>query len=386
MTLRRRAAVLALVGASMLIVAGTASAAFNSPRLFASQEEQRNRVHLLYTQSTADDPVAKIVHHVPTAYRTNLEARPIGTLVGSVVLRGNPIDRIGDNAAGRNLVLTGTVSAVRVDTTFTSNGRTLRMGDAATACTGKPLNEFGQYWLITLKDAGGQFEWQLPAFAERRSPTTVFDSDATISVCFGAPDLAAGHANRNPGGFRVREFDLRLTRVFSSPKRGLQRWSTIATPYQPRTGVVNKAGNVEVQSIVSYPRAISLATPTRVKLTQGFATYRFRGAVAKPAQDRVAASLFRGFNKSQVGSRTAQAFKLKLDAGNRFTRLHTIRRAPKVQTFLFQVRGYVQPAIYGRAGCAVNYHPNVTCIQSTRAGYLFRSRNVMVKVPALAVN
>lgn len=385
MTFRTRAAVLALAAAAAVTVTSSAFAAFSSPRLFASQAEQRNRINLLYTQSTADDPVAKIVHHVPTPYRTNLEARPVGTLVGTAVLRGNPIDRVGDNAPNQNLVLTGTVNAVRVDTTFTANGRTVRMGEAATACTGKPLNEFGQYWLIDLKDAGGDLRWQLPAFAERRSPTSVFDSDATVSVCFGAPDVAASNATRNPGGFRVREFELQLTRVFRSPQTGLQRWSTIVTPYQPRTGVVNQAGTVEVQSIVSYPRAISLAAPVRVKLTQGYATYRFRGAVAKPPHDRVTASLFRGFNKSHVGSRTAQAFKLRLDSANRFTRLHTIRRASKAQTFFFQVRGFVQPAIYGRDGCATNYHPGVTCIQSTRAGYVFRSRNVTVKVPALAV-
>lgn len=384
MAFRIRALLVASIGAAGLVVTSSALAGFTSPRLFAGQEEVRNRVNLLYTQSTADDPVAKIVHHVPTPYRTNLSARPIGTLVGTAVLRGNPVDRIGDNAPNANLVLSGTVSAVRVDTSFTANGRTMRMGEAATACIGKPLGESAQYWLIRLRDAGGDLTWELPAFVDRRSPTTVFDSDATISVCFGAPDVPASNASRNPGGFRVREFELRLTRVFTTPNRGIQHWSTLVTPYQPRTGRVDTNRTVEVQSSVAFPRRATIERPVRVKLTAGFATFRFKGSVATVPHDRPLMNLYRGFNKSQVGSRTAKAYRLGIGPG-RFTKLHTIKRAPKEQTFLFQVRGIVQPKIYGTAGCQANFHPEITCIQSTRAGYLFRSRNVTVKVPALAL-
>ncbi|HVM69481.1 MAG TPA: hypothetical protein VM204_06565 [Gaiellaceae bacterium] len=378
---RMRALVVGLVGACSLIVASTASAAFTSPRLFASQPDQANRISLLYTQSTADDPVAKIVHFIPRTYMTNLEARPLGTLVGSAVLRGNPVDRVGNAQPGTNLVLSGTVETVRADTVFQVNGRNVRMSQAATDCTGKGLNEFGQYWLIRLKDAGGDVVYDLPAFAERRTPETAFGADATISVCFRPSDVPASNANRAPAGFEVREFDLRLTRVFTSPKKGDHRFSTLVTPYSPRSGRANDAGTVEVQSVVAYPRAVSLNAPVRVRMTKGFATWRFSGSVVTPATHQPTVSLFRGFNKTHAGARSAQAYKIGTSAG-RYTIEHTIKRVPKAQTFFFQVRAYVANQVQGRAGCVVNLHPNIQCIQATRAGYMIRSRTVMVRVPA----
>ena len=381
MPLRLRALLVGLTALGALMVSSSAFGAFASPRLFASQPEQANRVSLLYTQSTADDPAARIVHFVPTAYRTNLEARPVGTLVGTAVLRGIVSERAGGVAAGGNLVLTGTVETVRVDTIFKVNGRDVRMGQAATECLGKALNEFGQYWLIRLKDAGGDVVYDLPAFAERRTPQTTFGADATITVCFRPSDVPAANPNRAPAGFEVREFDLRLTRVFTSPKRGQQRWSTLATPYTPRTGRVNEQGTVELQSAITYPRAASLSAPVRVRMTAGFATYRFTGSVATPPNDRPTVSLYRGFNKSQVGAASAQAYRIGTTAG-RFTKLHTIKRVPQAQTFYFQVRFTVPNQVQGRAGCVANFHPDVQCIQSTRAGYLVRSRTVVVRVPA----
>lgn len=381
MNVRQRAVAIAAVAAAALTASGTASAAFTSPRLYASQPEQANRVHLLYTQSTADDPVAKVVHYVPVPYRTNLDARPLGP-VGSAVLRGNPTERIGDNAANANLVLAGTVDLVRADTTFTVNGRQVAIADAARACMGKGINELGQYWLMRLKDAGNDVTWEIPVFAERLAAATDFDADATVTVCFDPPDVAAGTPNRAPGGFRVRELDLRLTRVFTAPKSGLQRWSSLVTPYTPRTGRVNQAGTVELQSVLTYPRGVTVSTPVRTKLTAGFATFRFTGVVTTASVDRPRVSLFRGFNRSSVGSSSAQAFPIRVGAG-RYTKLHTIRRAARPQTFWLQVRAYVPNAVQGRAACDVNYHPEVQCIQTTRAGYMVRSRSVMVRVPGL---
>lgn len=384
-SLRIRAALVGLASVAALALSSSALAAFTtSPRLFASQSQQAGRVNLLYTQSIAEDPVARIVHHVPTPYRTNLSARPAGTLVGTAVLRGNPTTAIGDNPANENLVLSGTIEAVGADTVHKVNGKDVRVSAAATSCIGKALGERGQYWLLRLKDAGGDVSYDVPVFVERLSDQTDFGADATISTCFGPPDVAESNPNRSPGGLRVREFELQLNRVFTSPKDGLQRWSTLATPYQPRTGRVNEAGTVELQSIVSYPRTISVAAPVRTKLTAGFATYRFTGNVALPPHDRAGSrtGLYRGFDRTQVGSRTANAFPIFSGKAGRYTKLHTIRRVAKQQSFMFQVRAYVRTAIYGRAGCAANYHPNVTCIQTTRAGYLVRSRNVSVKVPA----
>ena len=54
---------------------------------------------------------------------------------------------------------------------------------------------------------------------------------------------------------------------------------------------------------------------------------------------------------------------------------------PQGQTFYFQVRAYVSNQVQGNAGCRINFHPDIQCIQSTRAGYMIRSRTVMVSVP-----
>ena len=377
-----RTAVLAAVGAGALLAASSASAAFTtSPRLFASQPDQPNRVDLLYTQSVAEDPVAKIVHHVPQPYRVNLNARPLNTLVGVAVLRGNPIDRVGRSAPNANLVLSGDVTVTTAQQQYRINNRMVRMSQAATACLGKPVGERGMYWLAQLKDAGGDVMYHIPIFVERLSAVTPFQADATISVCFMAPDLPSGNANRAPVGFRVREFDLRLTRVFTTPRIGQLTWSTIAFPYTPRTGRLNTGGAVELQSHVTYPRTVGLANPVRTRLTSGFATYRFGGRVSVPALDQPRVSLFRGANRTQAGSPSAQAYPIKTGGGT-YTKTHTIRRVPGVtQTFFFQVRAYVANQIQGRTGCRANFHPNITCIQSTRAGYMIRSRTVQVTVP-----
>ena len=380
MTFRTRAVALVSVAAAALTVAGTASAAFTSSRLFASQPATANRVDLLYTQSTADDPVARVTHYVPQAYRTNLSASRQPGVIGGAVLRGNPLDRIGNNAAGANLVLTGTVELVRADTTYLVNGRRVSMPDAARACMGKGINEFGQYWLMRLQDSSQDFKWEIPIFAEREATPTDFGTDAKLTVCFPAPDLPATNPNRAPGGFEVREFDLRLQKVFTSPKRGQQRWSSLVAPYRPRTGVVNEQGIVELQSVITYPRSVTIGV-TRTRLTATAATYRFSGLVTTASVDRPKVSLFRGFNRSNVGGSTAQAFTIKTGAG-RYTKVLSIKRSGKAQTFYFQVRAFVSNQVQGRAGCHVNYHPDYECIQTTRAGYMVRSRNVIVRVPA----
>jgi hypothetical protein len=381
MSLRTRAVALTAVTAAALTVSGTASAAFGSPRLFASQPEQANRVNLLYTQSTADDPVARIVHHVPVPYRTNIDAKVTG-VIGSVVLRGNPIDRVGDNAPNANLVLNGIVETTTADASYTVNNRTVRFGDAARGCLGRAPAEGSRYLVARLKDAGGDFKWDVPIYVERQAAATDFGADATITVCFGAPDVAAGNPNRNPGGFRVREFDLRVNKLFTSPKRGLQRWSTLVTPYQPTTGRVNDAGIVEVQSVIVYPRSVTLVNPVRTKLAAKTATFRFGGVVTTAAVDKPKVSLFRGFNRVNAGAGTAQAYTIRTGAG-RYAKTLTVKRAAATQTYYFQVRAFAPNVVQGRAGCADNYHPNVRCIQTTRAGYMVRSRTVAVRVPGV---
>jgi hypothetical protein len=371
--------VVAAVSTAALTLAGTASAAFSSPRLFASQPERPNRVNLLYTQSTADDPVARIVHHAPVSYGTNFDAALTG-LVGGATLRGNLTDRLGDNAPNANLVLNGVLEIADAEGTYLVNGRQTRMSDAARACLGRTLGEGGRYLVARLKDSGGDVAWDVPVYVERQAPATDFGANATFTTCFAASDVPATNPNRTPSGLKVREFELRLTRLVTTPKRGQQRWSTLVTPYTPRTGRVNDAGVVEVQSTIVYPRSVSLANPVRTKLTATGATFRFAGTVVTAAADRPKVSLFRGFNPVNAGAANAQAFTIRTGAG-RYTKLLTVKRNAAAQTYYFQVRAFVPNAVQGRAGCADNYHPDVTCIQGTRAGYMVRSRTVRVRVP-----
>jgi len=369
-----RLVVLGIVGVCALTLSSTAFAAFSSPRLFASQPEQPNRVDLLYTQSTAEDPVAKVTHFVPVAYRLNLAARPVGTQTGTAILRTNLGDR-----NNQNLVLSGVVEVVAPTATFTRNGQSQSIAAHALACTGTATHS--AYFVARLRDAGGDITYDLPIYVDRLSAATAFDADATITTCFQAPDVAASDANRAPLGLKVREFSLNLIRIFTSPQKGQIRWSTLATPFTPRSGRANSAGTVELQSVLNYPRVVSLRPAVRVRMTRGFATFRFTGIVTTPALDRPTVSLFRGAQKVQASSRSAQAYKIKVGAGN-FTKLHTIRRVTARQSFYFQVRAFVPNQIQGRAGCAANFHPNVQCIQTTRAGYMIRSRTILVRVPA----
>ena len=253
------------------------------------------------------------------------------------------------------------------------------MSAAAVACTGRAAHS--AYWVARLRDAGNDLTYDLPIFVDRLYASTPFGADATITACFQAPDIAASNPNRAPLGMKVREFRLELNRVVTTPKSGQLRWSTLTTPFRPRTGTVNDAGTVEVQSVVNYPRAVSISRGVRTSMNAGGATFRFTGNVTLPALDRPTVSLFRGATKTQAGTNTAKAYRIKQGAGS-YAKSHWIRRVPRAQTFYFQVRAFVPNQIQGRAGCAENYHPEIQCIQSTRAGYMVRSRTVLVRVPA----
>ena len=56
----------------------------------------------------------------------------------------------------------------------------------------------------------------------------------------------------------------------------------LATPYTPNTGRANPAGSVEAQSVVAFPRVVSLRKPA-VKVSKGTATVTIAGAAQLPA-------------------------------------------------------------------------------------------------------
>jgi hypothetical protein len=159
--------------------------------------------------------------------------------------------------------------------------------------------------------------------------------------------------------------------VFTSAGTGQPRWRVLATPYTPNTGRPNAAGSVEAQSVVAFPRSLTLRRPT-VRVSKGTATLAITGAAQLPVGVPATLRLYRG--KSAAGltpsvtlSRTGPGFRGTL----------RIRQTAKSQVVFLQARATLSA---GTATCTPTF--GVPCLGATRAAVNVRSGTVRVVIPA----
>jgi hypothetical protein len=358
-----RMLLLGLVGAFALSTAGTAVAAYQSPQLRVTDD--RTSVTIRYTVAAADDPTAKLTFYAPTGYNATLN-QAAGTTLGTVTAQGTATD-----LAGALLPLTGTVQARAASGTFTSapGGTPTPLTAGATQCTGTPTHT--AYWVLILQAAGQTLE--LPVYVDAPAAGTGASAFATASIqaCLPPPDVPTGTPGRASFGFKLTQVDFKVNGVFTSAGNGQPRWRVLATPYTPNTGRPNAAGSVEAQSVISFPRVLTMRRPT-VKAAKGTATVTIGGAAQLPAGVATTLRLYRG--KSAAGLSPSVTLT-RSPAGFRGTL--RIKQTAKAQVVFLQARATLSA---GTTTCTPTF--GLPCVSATRAAAVVRSGTVRVVIPA----
>jgi hypothetical protein len=358
-----RMLLLGLVSAFALSIAGTALAAYSSPQLRVTDD--RTALTIRYTVAATDDPTAKLTFYAPTGYTATLN-QPAGTTLGTVTAQGTATD-----LGGALLPLTGTVQARAASGTFTSapGGTPTPLTAGATQCTGTPTHS--AYWVLILQAAGQTLE--LPVFVDAPAAGTGASAFAAASIqaCLPPPDVPTGTPGRASFGFKLTQVDFKVNNVFASAGNGQPRWRVLATPYTPNTGRPNPAGSVEAQSVIAFPRVLTLRKPG-VKASKGTATVTVTGAVQLAAGVATTLRLYRG--KSAAGlspsvtlSRTGPGFRGTL----------RIKQTAKSQVVFLQARATLAA---GTTTCTPTF--GVPCVSATRAAVIVRSGTVRLVIPA----
>ena len=342
--------------------AGTALAAYTSPSLRVTDD--RGAVTIRYTVSATDDPTAKLTFYAPTGYSASLAA-PASTTLGTVTAQG-----VASELANAVLPLTGTVQVRAANGTFTSapGGQPTPLAAAATQCTGTPTHT--AFWVLILQASGQTLE--LPVFVDSPAVGTGASAFATSSIqaCLPPPDVPTGTPGRATFGFKLTQVDFRVNGIFTSAGSGRPRWRVLATPYVPAQGRANAAGSVEAQSVIAFPRTLSLRKPT-LKTAKGSATLTLGGTAQLPT-GAAALRLYRG--KTAAGLTPSVTLA---KSGTSFRGTLRIKQTAKPQIVFLQARASVAA---GTDTCTPTL--GVQCVGATRAAVAVRSGTVRFVIPA----
>ena len=355
-----RMLLLGLVSAIALSNVGTALAAYTSPSLRVTDD--RSAVTIRYTVSATDDPTAKLTFYAPTGYSASLAA-PAGTTLGTVTAQGAAAD-----LGGALLPLTGTVQARAAGGTYLSGTTQVPIAAAATQCTGTPAHT--AYWVLILQAAGQTLE--LPVFVDSPAVGTGASAFATSSIqaCLPPPDVPTGTPGRATFGFKLTQVDFKVNGIFTSAGSGQPRWRVLATPYTPNTGRANAAGSVEAQSVIPFPRTLSLRKPS-LKTAKGIATLTLGGTAQLPTGS-AALRLYRGKTAAGLAPSVTLA-----KSGTSFRGTLRIKQTAKRQIVFLQARANVAA---GTDTCTPTF--GVQCVGATRAAVAVRSGTVRFVIPA----
>ena len=229
--------------------------------------------------------------------------------------------------------------------------------------------------MLILQAAGQTLE--LPVFVDQMTtpPESAFAS-SKIQACLPPPDVPPGTPGRASFGFKLLQVDFKVNGVYASAGTGQPRWRMLATPYTPGLGSPNAAGTIEAQSVIGFPRSVTLRKPA-VKAVNGFVTLRISGAVNLPPFAGAMLRLYRGA-KSASGASIALR-----KSGNAYSGTLRLRQTGKAQVVFLQTRADV-PA--GTVPCVPTF--GLPCLagmvfdSATHAPIAVRSNTVRLVIPA----
>lgn len=331
-----RLAVLALVGATALALAGTALAKQN-----LSVKQDATSLTIKISQAQTDPQPAKITVYVPSGYTINASAAPgtkIGTTTGSVLARDLNIP----------LPLSGDVVVAPPNT------------NAPGCATGTHL----AVWLLALQVAGQSIN--LPVHVDQTSGAEAALGSYKLVICLGPADVPANTPGRSPNGAQLLEATFAVSNIFTSPASG-GIWKSVTTPYAPGSPAPNPAGTVETRSFVSNG-TVTLASKV---LSPKKRVVRFTGKVTQagsPVSGSQVSILING----------AARFRAKTNASGSFS--VTLKKTGRKATTTFQARVTVAERDITSTGCSSPSVPGVACVSATASSFTAVSRKIKVRV------
>ncbi len=364
-----RMLLLGLVGAFALSSAGTALAAYTSPSLRVTDDRTSTTIRYTVSGDRRPDREAHVLrtdrvlgvagpgrrHDARHGHRAGDGSRP--------GRRRAPADRHRPGRGPRTARITsGTRQVSRSPLTA-----------GATQCTGTATHT--AFWVLILQAAGQTLE--LPVFVDAPAAPPAPGASASafasssIQACLPPPDVPTGTPGRATFGFKLTQVDFKVNGVFTSAGTGQPRWRTLATPYTPNTGRPNAAGSVEVQSVIAFPRTLTLSRPT-LRSANGFTTLALRGVQQLPAGAASTIRLYRGRTPAGL-SPSVPLVKV----GPAFRGTLRIRQTANRQIVFLQARATVSA---GTTTCTPTF--GVPCLNATRAAVAVRSGAVRVVIPA----
>jgi len=240
----------AALATAALCLAGSAAAAYTSPRLAVAVSGAGLRIG--FAVANTDDPTGRLAIYVPVGYTVG--APPAGAKLGPVTATAAAAD-----LAGAILPLTGDLDAVDPNTLSAPQRSWI------TLCLGGLTAS--QTWLLHLTGAGQIVDVPVlvvPAVASE----TAAGYAAKLVVCPPSGALAG----RAPYGAKLLSATFAVSAIAPPAAAGDTRWTATFTPYAPGVGALNPPGTIETQSIVRSPTRILLryakkrvVTFTRVK-------------------------------------------------------------------------------------------------------------------------
>ena len=251
-----RATLFACAALSTLAFAGSAFAAYTSPKLVVASLTPQSAgaggaVRIGVTVDNSDDPTARVQILIPAGYQIGSPAA--GTKLGDVTATAAAAD-----LGGAILPLTGELQAVAPN----AAGAT-QCGVAAS-----------QYWNLHLTAAGQTLD--IPMYvATANANETASGYQAKLVVCLPPPDVPAGTPGRATFGAKLLSASFGASAITQPVATGDYRWTSLFTPYNPGKGTPNAAGTVETQSIRHVPTQIKLNV-AKQKLTS-FKTIKRNG-------------------------------------------------------------------------------------------------------------
>lgn len=359
-----RMLVIGLVGAVALSTAGAALAAYTSPKLTVADAKPAAGVAVTYSQTATDDATARLLFYAPTEYSASL-GQAVGANIGAVTARGTAA-----LLGGALLPLTGTVQVRAATDTYTSSpGRPpTPIAAAAQSCTGTTTHT--AFWVLVLQAAGQTLELPVfvdaPAAPPRPGVNAGQFASASIQACLPAPAVSES----NTFGFKLTYVNFRVNGIFSTAGAGQPLWRLLATPYTA-AGAPNAAGSVEVQSVVAFPRSVTIARP-RVTIARNVATLAVGGSYSAPAGVTPALRLYRGAGPAA----TSRSVALRA-SGGRYTGTLRVPQTLRRQVIYLRTRSTL-PA--GTTACTATF--GLPCLSATRAGVTLVSSSVRVVIPA----
>jgi hypothetical protein len=232
--IRYRFLLVGLAAAVSLVWAGTAAAAYDSPRILVFGPNtlgSAGEVEITVAQTRTDDATFRLTIYVPQGYGFTL-GPATGTQVGTVVAHAQA-NAISPDAV---IELTGTIQAQPYAATTFPQGA---------ACAGTPAIQ--TVFVLVLTAAGQTL--QVPLYATpAEGPETAF-AQAKLIGCLPSPYVPPEQGGATFGA-KLMDATLTFRTGFTSPAESTSyRWRALFTPYTVGTATPNPAGTVETQSL-----------------------------------------------------------------------------------------------------------------------------------------